>query len=235
MPPAEDSSRINQTVAVVMADAPASKQQEKELLKNILARPEFNQKPGENIFEQIWNKINEWWSKLFGGISFGSGRGSWVSFIAMIVVFTLAAAVIAYAIWKLVLYFESIKGERKSEKNEARIVLGERLAPDQKASDLLAEAEALARKGELRAAIRKAYIALLCELGDRKVLTLAEHKTNRDYLRAMRERRQILNEMQKLTSSFENHWYGLIPATANDWTAFLKGYQQTLKTVPSDK
>jgi hypothetical protein len=222
--------------ATALVDAPASKEQEKELLKNVLSRPEFNPKPqGENVFKQIWNKIKEWWNDLFGGVSFGSGQGSWFSFIAMIVVFTLAALVIAYAIWKLVLLLEGRRGKRKSEKKEARIVLGERLEPDQKASDLLAEAEALARKGELRAAIRKAYIALLCELGDRKVLTLAQHKTNRDYLRAVRERRPLLNEMQKLTSSFENHWYGFRPATADDWTSFLTSYQRTLKAVTSDK
>jgi hypothetical protein len=83
----------------------------------------------------------------------------------------------------------------------------------------------------LRAAIRKGYIALLCELGDRKVLTLAQHKTNHDYLRAVREKRPLLKEMQRLTASFENHWYGFVPANPNDWTSFRSGYQQTLKTA----
>jgi hypothetical protein len=43
--------------------------------------------------------------------------------------------------------------------------------------------------------------------------------------------------MQKLTASFENHWYGFAPATPEDWTAFRSGYQQTLKTASllSDK
>jgi hypothetical protein len=89
----------------------------------------------------------------------------------------------------------------------------------------------LARKGEIRAAIRKGYIALLCELGDRKVLILAQHKTNHDYLRAVREKRPLLKEMQKLTASFENHWYGFVPADAEDWTTFRSGYRQTLKTA----
>jgi hypothetical protein len=56
-------------------------------------------------------------------------------------------------------------GARKKQR-EARIVLGERLEPDQTAADLLAQAEAGSSR-QLRAAIRKAYIALLCELGDR--------------------------------------------------------------------
>ena len=80
-----------------------------------------------------------------------------------------------------------------------------------------------------RAAIRKGYIALLCELSDRKIIGLANHKTNRDYLRALAERRPLYGEMQVLTDSFENHWYGYAPGTENDWTAFRMHYQRALK------
>src|SRR5687767_15636284 len=57
----------------------------------------------------------------------------------------------------------------------SRIVLGERLKPEDTATDLLAEAEALARNGDMRSAIRKGYIALLVELGDRNVIRSEEH------------------------------------------------------------
>lgn len=217
--------------------ASEDKAQEKEQLKKVLSRAEFKPTPPEkNVFQRIWESIVKWWNSLFGGGgSLGSGQSSWFSFIALILVLGLAASAISYAIWKLILLLQSRRGTRRSEKKEARILLGERLAPDQKASDLLAEAEALAHKGEIRAAIRKAYIALLCELGDRKILTLAEHKTNRDYLRALRQKRPLLAGVQKLTNSFEDHWYGFRQATTDDWTAFRTGYQQTLKTVTGDK
>jgi hypothetical protein len=155
---------------------------------------------------------------------------SWLSFLAMIFIFMLAAGVAGYAIYKFAPFFQRQRAKLKLNKREARIVLGERLAPDQTPADLLGEAEALARKGELRAAIRKAYIALLCELGERKILTLAQHKTNHDYLRAVRERRPLLDEMQKLTNSFENHWYGFRQTTADDWTAFRSGYEKVIGT-----
>jgi hypothetical protein len=155
---------------------------------------------------------------------------SWLSFLAMAFIFALAAGVIGYVVYKLTPFFQRWKAKLKLEKREARVVLGERLAPDQTATDLLDEAEALARKGELRAAIRKAYIALLCELGDRKILTLAQHKTNHDYLRAVREKKPLLNEMQKLTNSFENHWYGFKQTTADDWASFRSGYEKVLRT-----
>lgn len=209
----------------------AGKSQEKARLEAIQHRAEFQEKPPEkNILERIWERFKQWLNSLFpGGSGLAPGQMSWASFIAMIFIFALAAGVLAYAISKLVPYLQG-KTKLNLERREARIVLGERLAPDRTASDILAEAEALARKGELRAAIRLAYIALLCELGDRKVLALAQYKTNRDYLRAVREKRErpLLDEMQKLTSSFENHWYGFQQTTPDDWTTFRSGYEKVL-------
>jgi hypothetical protein len=118
---------------------------------------------------------------------------------------------------------------KKKGKARARIVLGERLEPDQSALDLLSEAEALARRGELRAAIRKAYIALLVELGERKIISLAQYKTNRDYLRAVREVEPLYGNVKQLTDSFERHWYGLAQATETDWLAFRSTYKQALR------
>ncbi len=147
---------------------------------------------------------------------------------AQIIVVLACLIAIAFLIWKFGPRY--LSNRRKKKKTlEARIVLGERLEPDQTSADLLAQAEMLARNGDLRAAIRKAYIALLCELGDRKVVSLAQHKTNRDYLNSVRERTLLYNSMRKLTSSFELHWYGFQPAAESDWLEFRNRYQQALK------
>ncbi len=212
----------------------ASKEQEKARMESILRRKEFDETPPEKSWlERLWEQIKQWWNSLFrGGGAALPGQASWLSVIVMVLVFGLVGALLGYAGWKFLPVFKRRREARgKQEKHGARVILGERLAPGQTAADILAEAEALARKGELRAAIRKGYVALLCELGDRKVLALAQHKTNHDYLRAVREQRPLLKEMQKLTASFENHWYGFAPATPDDWTTFRSGYQQTLKTA----
>ena len=203
-------------------------------MESILRRKEFDETPPEKSWlERMWEQVKRWWNGLFsGGGAALPGQASWLSVVVMVLVFGLAAGLLGYAAWRFLPAFRRRRAERdKQEKRGARVILGERLAPGQTAADILAEAEALARKGELRAAIRKGYIALLCELGDRKVLSLAQHKTNHDYLRAVREQRPLLKEMQKLTASFENHWYGSAPATPDDWTTFRSGYQQTLKTA----
>jgi hypothetical protein len=207
----------------------ATKEQEKARLESILRREEYVEKPPE---KSLWERFKEWLNRIFPSRNpLSPGQSSLLSTLAMILIFGLAAGVLAYVIWKFAPFVWRKGTQLKLEKGQARIVLGERLAPDQTGADLLSQAEALARQGEIRAAIRKGYIALLCELGDRKVLALAQHKTNHDYLRAVREKRPLLKEMQKLTASFENHWYGFVPADAHDWTTFRSGYQQTLKTA----
>lgn len=216
------------------AAADAAKAQEKARMESILRRKEFDETPPEKSWlERIWEQIKRWWNGLFNrGGSLVPGQTSWLSVVVMVLIFVLAGALLGYAVWKFLPYFARRREERlKQEKTGPRVILGEQLEPGQTAADILAAAEELARKGELRAAIRKGYVALLCELGDRKVLALAQYKTNHDYLRAVREKRPLLKEMQKLTASFENHWYGFAPATPEDWTAFRSGYQQTLKTA----
>jgi hypothetical protein len=132
---------------------------------------------------------------------------------------------IAFLIWRF--GPRLFQGRRKKKtKREARIVLGERLEPDQTAADLLAQAETLARNGDLRAAIRKAYIALLCELGDRKIVSLAQHKTNRDYLNSVRDKISLYQSMRELTHSFELHWYGFVPVGENEWNDFRNRYRK---------
>ena len=212
------------------ANTSAGKGEEKARLEAILRREEYLAKPPE---KSLWERFWEWVASLFPNRNpLSPGQSSWLSSIAMILVFGSAAALLGYAIWKFAPFFARRRSSnRKQETRKPRFVLGEQLAAHETAADLLEQAEALAGRGELRAAIRKGYIALLCELGDRKVLTLERHKTNHDYLRAVRAKRPLLKDMQKLTNSFENHWYGFEPATANDWTAFRAGYQQTLKTA----
>ncbi len=215
------------------AQTAGSKDEEKARLEAILRREAYAKKATEeSALARLWKRFTAWLRSLFPDSSpqLEPGQASAFSKIAQIFVFALALAVIAYVVWKLwPRLWRGLRKEKKTKKREARVVLGEHLEPDQTSADLLAEAEALAREGQLRAAIRKGYIALLCELGDRKVLGLAQHKTNRDYLRAVRHQEPLYKEMQHLTYSFENHWYGFVPASMEDWNIFRSRYQQALE------
>lgn len=208
----------------------ANKAEDSQRLREILARPEYSRQiKQESAISRLLQQFAKWIESLFPksrGVS--PGVAGIFSTIAQIVVIALALGVLAF-LAKLFLP-RLLRGSRKKKKAkpEARIVLGERLDPDQTAVDLLADAEALARRGELRAAIRKAYIALLVELGDRKIISLAQYKTNRDYLRAVRDIEHLYGNVKQLTDSFERHWYGLAHASETDWLAFRSAYKQAL-------
>jgi hypothetical protein len=211
--------------------AASDKDGDKGRLAEILRRPDFNKTPVEegSALSRLWNRFLRWLFNLFR-VPKPTARtpSPFLSALIQIVIVVACLVGIALLIWKVGARYLVKRSGRKKQKREARIVLGERLEPDQTSADLLAQAEALARHGDLRAAIRKAYIALLCELGDRKVVSLAQHKTNRDYLNSVRERTRLYSSMRQLTNSFELHWYGFQPAAESDWNEFRAGYQRAL-------
>jgi len=207
-----------------------SKAETSHRLAEILQRPEYARRvTQQSALARLMKQFLEWFQNLFPKPKpFSPGSAGILSQIAQVIVIVIALAVLAYVVKLFLPRLLRNRRPRKKTKQQARIVLGEKLEPDQSATDLLADAEALARRGELRKAIRKAYIALLVELGERKIISLAQHKTNRDYLRAVREVQPLYADVKQLTDSFEQHWYGLAHATESDWLAFRSVYKQAL-------
>jgi len=207
------------------------KAQTKAKLDSILARPEYTTETrGPNALSRLLMDFIRWLQQFLPkGLRVQPGSSPWMSLVAQVLVVLVAAVVVFYVARILFARFKPKRRQRAPKKREARIVLGERLEPEDTSIDLLAEAEALARSGDVRGAIRKAYIALLVELGDRKLITLAQHKTNRDYLNAVRSLPPLHQTMRGLTDSFERHWYGFAEANENDWQKFRSGYSSALQ------
>ncbi len=216
------------------AERERTKDQEKQKLNEILQREEY-QKPPEQQESQLekWLKsIVEWISKWFPTPSPASGPNfsglQSFSYILRIVLIGLVGLVLLFGLYKLAgLLFPNLK-RRKREKREDRVVLGETIGADQSAETLFDEAESFARSGDLRMAIRKGYIALLCELSDRKVIGLQRHKTNRDYLRDVRSNGGLHTNMSGLTNSFERHWYGAVTGDETAWSEFREQYRNAI-------
>lgn len=205
----------------------------KTRMESILARPEYaTGQQGPNALMRLLQDIARWLEKWFPKRrSVNPGRIDLITLTAQIIVIGIAVLVILYVLKTVIVWYSGrSRKPRARKKREARIVLGERLEPDATSTDLLSEAEALARQGDLRAAIRKAYIALLVELGDRKLISLAHHKTNRDYLNSLRSVPQLHSRMRGLTERFERHWYGFASASPDDWQDFRASYLAALQT-----
>lgn len=211
-----------------------SKDEDKRKLSEILKREEY-QKPKEkeeSLFSKIMKKLSEWFSRevpetpqMSPGVLEGFGA---IGRFLQIALYVLIFAAIGFLIYKLLPFIESkLRNRQKREKKE-RVILGEIVAANESSENLLSEAENLAREGNLRGAIRKGYIALLCELSDRKIIGLAQHKTNRDYLRDVRKKPELHENMNDLTDSFERHWYGFEKTELEDWEEFKNGYKKAV-------
>jgi len=204
-----------------------------EKLKSILSRSEYARKPAEaSALARLWIRFLRWLASLmpnFRPADIDSGGAARLTTLAQILVVALALIVLVFVLKSLIPRFRGARNIKRKKVAEPRIVLGELLQPEASAHDLLTEAEGLARQGQIRSAIRKAYIALLVELGDRKLIRLAQHRTNRDYLRALKGRGALHRRMVKLTNSFERHWYGLTSATENDWLEFRAQFREALR------
>jgi hypothetical protein len=203
-------------------DAANNRDGNKARMSAIMRRPEYNeQNQGPSALRRWWNWFLKWLRGLLGERTpVDTVTVTKASKVVQYIVYGLIGAAILFALWKLLPLLRSSRLRSKKSKRQERVVLGEKLSPEQTAADLLAEAELLARSGDLRAAIRKGYIAVLLELADRKLLRLERNNTNRDYLKALSARQEIFESMKFLTGSFERHWYGLLAANEADWGAF---------------
>jgi len=213
-----------------------SKDEDKRKLSEILSRPEYQKpepKPTEESLVSKWiRQFLQWLEPYLPKLGMGnapdiSGAVSVVQYI-LIGLIILVVGFLAYKLGPL--FAPRFRRHRLVEK-ESRVILGEAIHEDVSSADLFGDAERLAREGDLRGAIRKGYVALLCEMNDRKLIGLARYKTNRDYLRDVRSRREIYEGMNGLTGSFERHWYGSQDAKTEDWEEFRRRCGDTIKAI----
>ncbi|HQU92487.1 MAG TPA: DUF4129 domain-containing protein [Pyrinomonadaceae bacterium] len=228
------SAELDKLQAAQAADR--SKDEDKRKLSEILSRPEYQKPevkpPEESLMSRLLRQFFEWLESILPKFGMGTAPDlSGAVSVTQYILIGLILLLLGFLAYKLVpLFVPRFRRKAKGEK-EDRVILGETIADDVSASDLFGDAERLAREGDLRGAIRKGYVALLCEMSDRKLIGLARHKTNRDYLRDVRSRREIYNEMNGLTGSFERHWYGSQDARREDWEEFRRRCGDTIKAI----
>lgn len=215
---------------------PRSKDEDKRKLAEILDREEY-QKPAEQEESQASQWIRDllkWIESWFPDLKTEPGTASGFGGVASVLQYVLIGLIILIAgfmIYKLARIFVPGFGKSGREAEPDRVILGERIDDDLSSADLFRDADRLAREGDLRGAIRKGYIALLCELHDRKLIGLARHKTNRDYLRDVRSRKEVYGNMNSVTTAFEKHWYGSERAEAADWEQFRQRCSETVNVI----
>lgn len=210
-----------------------TKDEEKQKLEEILRRPEY-EKPKEKEetwIQRKWREFLEWLMKSAPQQKQKTTQeGSpMLSSTLLYIILAIALAFISFLIYRFAPFFIHKIRTREKRDKKSRVILGETISAEETSQNIFSEAENLARNGNLRGAIRKGYIALLCELSDRKIIGLARHKTNRDYLRDVKNKKELHQNMNVLTLNFERNWYGFNQADEKDWEEFKQTYQQTIK------
>ena len=213
-----------------------TKDEEKQKLAEILKREEYAkpQEQKESVIARAYRRFMEWLRGLFPEPEIQTPTNPTgfqaIPFFLQILIYALVLALIGFLIYKFAPFLINRFQTREKREKRERVILGEKLAADETSGNLFSEAERMAQAGDLRGAIRKGYIALLCELSDRKIIGLSKNKTNRDYLRDVRKRRELYQNMNGLTNNFERHWYGFQDATENDWNEFKDDYYKAVKS-----
>lgn len=238
-----DSAKLDRTIDQVLDHReytwrmpPPPNQDEKTSFVSGLAKMLL--KPVKGLFRKM-RQFDEWLrdllKKLFPGRDHGpEGANGWLQSLPWILY--AVAGIAALLIGSLVV-------KRWRENRNRRQAIAEPvpaipdLASDQVSADELPEdgwmrlAQEMTVKGELRFALRALYLAGLAHLGSRRLITLARHKSDRDYSREL-ERRARLDESLQVAfgeslMAFERSWYG--SHAVNSGT--LEDFQRNLERI----
>ncbi|MEO7539325.1 MAG: DUF4129 domain-containing protein [Pyrinomonadaceae bacterium] len=218
------------------AAASGTKDENKQRIAEILRREEYQKaQPKDKSLIQKWiEDLINWLARTFPRPSLSPETASGLGGLQVglqILVYALVIGLLGFLIYKVAPLLTKPFGKKSKDDPSHRVILGERIEANESSTDLFSDAERLAREGDLRAAIRKGYIALLCDLSDRKIIRLAQHKTNRDYLRDLKKDEALFQDVNGLTSSFEQNWYGLRTAVQADWEQFRGRYLETVGRI----
>jgi len=108
-------------------------------------------------------------------------------------------------------------------------------ADDLPANRWLAFAKEMIENGDLRLAMRAFYLATLAQLAERDMITIEQHKSNRDYekelIRRAHEKKAMLAIFSKSLTTFERVWYGMYPVTRSDIDTFATNQERLLAFV----
>ncbi|MEO8647647.1 MAG: DUF4129 domain-containing protein [Acidobacteriota bacterium] len=234
----ERLSAISAAVRSAEAQSPdqRSKDEDKTKLAEILGREEYQKTEAaeEGFAARLLRRFLEWLRSVFPGFNppnLEPGRMQSTTVVLQVLLYILIAGLLVFGLYKFApSIFPSLRRNRKTREG-SRTILGEIIAPNESGEDIFSVAERLARDGDVRGAIRKGYIALLCELSDRRQIKLVRHKTNRDYIRELRVKRDLQSGLGSLTGVFEKFWYGVESPAGDDWDEFRTEYNAAIRHI----
>jgi hypothetical protein len=196
-------------------------------------------------WDTLWNFLRRLWPR---GLNLSTGKeklGGW--HLKDLRLWLALIASLTLAVGGLVFWF---RRRRETDKLPVPVAIAPlpdlsnaAVASEHSEDEWFALAERLQGEGDLRLALRAAYLGLLAGLAQREWLTIRRDRTNREYLdeftRRWRRRPQAAVEArveipEKLRSSlrlFDRVWYGSHPLTPVAVAAYRHGQRELLNHV----
>ena len=185
-------------------------------LDEILSRHEFRKVHGPTFLDILWSKVRNFLNRLF---RVRIGRYLGLDFLQLLVYLLIAAAVVAVAIWII----RRLSGQREEEEGRSTVPF----TPSDKGWRVwLAEARALAQKGDWRNSIHLAYWAGISFLEANGAWKPDMARTPREYLQMLSTRAPQYPVLTRLTRKFEIVWYGHRDAREADFQEILGQLEQ---------
>lgn len=156
----------------------------------------------------------------------------WVG-LSKAILFILGTALIGVLAW---LFIRTIR----QRKRQLVVAAAAPIVPDLRSDDIVADqlpedgwlvlAREHASRGELALALRAAWLASLAHLGQRELIRIARHKSNRDYERELRRRARdrapLLDAFDANRLAVERSWYGKHEVTGDGYARFEKNHER---------
>lgn len=155
------------------------------------------------------------WEEIVGGQDYNEKpvikRGfdfptfAWAGPIVKVIAYALVIALVSAAVWYIITNITfGVKVERKEILNEDL----EKPLENIEALDIEGLLDQARREGNFKMAVRLYYLGLLKRLNGLGKISWKKDKTNRDYLAEVFSVGFYYAEIQKLTRSYEEVWYG---------------------------
>lgn len=203
------AARLGALIDALAVAWPAPPPDALDRLEAILARPPFQEVPREpGPLERLLRWLLEQLGRMFEPIAeLGQGApGTAASWLL-----TAGGGVLV-----LVVLIIWLRGLRGAVRGEAALTSPAELAARDTA-DARARAEALARAGDYRGAVRFLALAALLWLDERGALTYDPHQTNHEHLRRLRERPAASARLAPIVETADRVWYGGQPLDASGY------------------
>lgn len=169
-------------------------------------------KPRESIWNKVKKKIAEWIAKIFGEAKPDEASKYTVNILRLIVI-----AVIGFLAYLLIKFFLSKDGNFLFGKKNRKInIKSQDLEENIHEINFPETILQLEKQQDYRSAIRYHFLFALKKMSDKSLITWNPEKTNRDYLRELKNE-NLKQDFSKIAYVYDYIWYGEFETQEKDY------------------